>query len=48
MARDSTTLLDHGDLFPRMELQLAGGGAITVPDPEGKKWNLLLVYRGHW
>ena len=48
MARSANPPLDHGDVFPPLTLTLADGGALTLPDPEGKQWILFLVYRGHW
>ena len=40
--------LDTGDAFPQLNLSLAGGGSMTVPDDLGGAYAVLLFYRGHW
>lgn len=42
------TLLNPGDDFPDLTLNLIGGGTLSLPrDIEGK-WGFLAVYRGSW
>lgn len=40
--------LNAGDMFPRMKLQLVGGGTIDLPDGVDAKYRIVLFYRGHW
>lgn len=40
--------LDTGDRFPRMTLNLVGGGSLTLPDDLAAKYTVILFYRGHW
>ena len=37
--------LDTGDAFPSLELDLIGGGKLSLPSD---RWTLLLIYRGYW
>ena len=37
--------LDTGDAFPSLDLNLVGGGSLSLPSD---KWTLLLIYRGYW
>ena len=48
MAHDSSKILDQGDDFPRMQLQLVDGEQISLPGDLGGSWGVVLVYRGHW
>lgn len=41
-------MLDIGDPFPRLTLDLAGGGTLSLPDALGAGYNVVLFYRGHW
>ena len=40
--------LNTGDVFPRMTLNLVGGGRLELPDGLDAKWKIILFYRGHW
>ncbi len=40
--------LNTGDTFPRLSLELVGGGSLTVPDDLESKYKVILFYRGHW
>lgn len=48
MAQTKITKLDSGALFPKMELKLTDGTALTLPEKESGNWCVLLVYRGRW
>src|SRR2546426_10335768 len=48
MARADSAPLDTRTPFPKMELRLASGGSLTLPDPGGRGFTVFLVYRGHW
>ncbi len=48
MARAETAPLDAGAPFPQVELRLAGGGSLTLPDRAARGFTILLAYRGHW
>lgn len=48
MSRVTSSLLDYGNSFPRMEFDQVDGPGIIVPDPAGESWIVLLIYRGHW
>lgn len=42
-------MLDIGDPFPGLTLDLAGGaGTLVLPDALGAGYNIVLFYRGHW
>lgn len=42
-------MLDIGDPFPRLTLDLAGGGGtLSLPDALEAGYNVVLFYRGHW
>lgn len=42
-------MLDIGDSFPRLTLDLAGGaGTLSLPDALEAGYNVVLFYRGHW
>ena len=41
--------LDIGDSFPKVTLNLVGGGGtVTIPDDLEADYNIVLFYRGHW
>lgn len=40
--------LNAGDTFPRMTLNLVGGGTLELPDGIAAKYKVILFYRGHW
>ncbi len=49
MARiPNAPVLDTGDTFPSLRLQLTQGGEITVPDDLELPFNVILVNRGWW
>lgn len=48
MARNSFRILDEGDAFPTMDLQLVDGQGLTLPSDLDGSWAVILVYRGHW
>ena len=48
MAREAVKLLDTGDGFPNLDFRLISGERMLVPQDLGKRWRILLVYRGHW
>ena len=40
--------LNTGDAFPQLELKLAGGGTLVLPDGLDARYKVILFYRGHW
>ena len=48
MARNTTTLLDHGDVFPVVRVSLVDGGTVALPADFSSGWTVILGYRGHW
>jgi peroxiredoxin len=42
------TLLSPGDPFPSLELNLVGGGTLTVPDALQGQFGVVQLYRGSW
>ena len=40
--------LYSGDTFPQLTLNLAGGGAFTIPRDIDSKYLIAIFYRGHW
>jgi len=48
MARETAKLLDTADTFPNLDFNLISGERILFPQDMGKRWRILLVYRGHW
>jgi len=40
--------LNTGDAFPKLRLQLTGGGTLELPDGVDAKYKVILFYRGHW
>lgn len=45
MVPDKLNLLDS---FPALELKLAGGGSLRLPDAIDTPYAIVLFYRGHW
>jgi peroxiredoxin len=43
-----TEKLDAGATLPRVDLTLAGGGSLALPDQLGSRYGVLLFYRGWW
>ncbi|MGQ0651757.1 MAG: hypothetical protein ACT4P4_05750 [Betaproteobacteria bacterium] len=43
-----TEKLNAGDPFPQLELKLAAGGTLVLPQGLGGRYNVILLYRGHW
>ncbi len=48
MARQGSLILDTGDRFPALEMDSVSGERIILPVDFMGKWNVLLLYRGHW
>ena len=42
------TKLTSGDIFPRLALNLAGGGTLSLPEDIQTQLTVVLFYRGHW
>ncbi|MFI6347496.1 peroxiredoxin family protein [Streptomyces sp. NPDC050560] len=42
------TVLKPGDDFPRLTLNVVGGGPLTVPDALAGHYGVVLFYRGSW
>jgi hypothetical protein len=40
--------LNTGDAFPRLTLNLVGGGTLELPDGIDATYKVILFYRGHW
>lgn len=40
--------LNSGDSFPKLTLNLVGGGTLELPDGLDAKYKVILFYRGHW
>jgi len=40
--------LSGGDVFPLMQLALAGGGSMALPSDLTSGYSVILFYRGHW
>jgi hypothetical protein len=40
--------LNSGDAFPKLRLNLVGGGELELPDGLDAKYKVILFYRGHW
>lgn len=40
--------LDIGDAFPKLTLNLVGGGTLDLPDGLDGRYKIILFYRGHW
>ena len=41
-------MLQQGDRFPQLELNLLDGGTLTLPGGAPSRYTALLFYRGHW
>ena len=48
MARAGSTILDAGDLFPRLTFKLTDGSELVAPTGLRQPWNVVLFNRGHW
>lgn len=48
MAHYAASPLDQGDEFPRMQLEVADGKRMMLPDDLDGYWGVILVYRGDW
>jgi peroxiredoxin len=48
MARAGSTILDAGDLFPKLTFKLTNGTEIETPTDLEHRWNVVLFNRGHW
>ncbi len=48
MTQSGKKMLDGGDAFPNMSLNLTGGAAIDLLEEVKGSWTIFLVYRGHW
>ena len=48
MAREGTSALDNGGLFPDIVFPGVDGSSIVLPRDFNGKWSVFLVYRGHW
>lgn len=48
MARQGSRILDSGDAFPEIEMNLASGGKMQIPSGLGNDWKVILFYRGHF
>ncbi|HUT51601.1 MAG TPA: hypothetical protein VM325_19915 [Alphaproteobacteria bacterium] len=40
--------LGSGASFPKLTLNLVGGGTLDLPDGLDAKYRAILFYRGHW
>ena len=40
--------LGIGATFPRLSLNLVGGGMLELPDGLDAAYRVILFYRGHW
>jgi len=40
--------LNSGNPFPRITLNLVGGGTLELPDGLDARYKVILFYRGHW
>ncbi len=43
-----TKKLGIGDSFPKITLDLVGGGTIDLPTGMGSKYGVILFFRGDW
>lgn len=41
-------MLNAGDRFPKLTLNLVGGGKLELPEGLEAKYRIILFYRGHW
>jgi peroxiredoxin len=42
------SLLQNGDVFPKLEVPAVGGGTIALPTALAGSWSVVLIYRGAW
>jgi hypothetical protein len=42
------SMLNAGDMFPELTLNLVGGGTLVLPRDIDTKYLIALFYRGHW
>ena len=40
--------LTAGDTFPKLTIDLVGGGTLDLPDGLDARYRIILFYRGHW
>ena len=40
--------LGIGGAFPTLQLDLVGGGTLSLPDGLDARYKVILFYRGHW
>jgi len=40
--------LENGQAFPTLQLALAGGGTLSLPEDLAGRYGVVLVYRGSW
>jgi hypothetical protein len=48
MAREGTSVLDNGDIFPDITFPGVDREPVVLPRDFNGKWGVFLVYRGHW
>ena len=48
MTGESMAMLVVDDLFPEIELSIAGGGIISLPKDVEGNWTYVAFYRGGW
>ena len=48
MARIGTKILDTGDRFPELDLNLVSGENLKLPQGTGEGYAVNLFYRGYW
>ncbi len=48
MARQDAKILDSGDTFPGLEMDVVGGGKMNVPGDMGDGWKAVLLFRGYF
>jgi len=48
MSKAGSVFLDTNDVFPELELQLASGETMKLPEGTGEGYGVLLFYRGYW
>jgi hypothetical protein len=48
MSKMGLTFLDVNDVFPEIDLKLASGKTLRVPEETGEGYGVILFYRGYW
>jgi len=48
MGRLGKNLLDTGDRFPELDLQLISGRTLRLPQELEEGYSVIFLYRGHW